>query len=168
MSSPLFQSAVHSVLCSSGGFSSLLCSGSICWRFHDPTHSLLAPGNFQTLISCLHTSLPNSSSYSLFQVFPAVVCWPFSLPGLYFLPGQAHSDSVCEHTLLPNDFPTFISSPDPFLEFQGSNSTGAKSVKFLSNPHYVSQMDGATLMRIQNPSPQLFPSPLPVCSILPP
>lgn len=138
-------------------FSSPICSGSLCWLLH-------GPWKFPDT-NILFIYLSPQLFRSLFQVLLEVLCWLFSLPRLYFLPGQAHSDSWFEHTLPPNEFPTLISSPDPFVEFQGSNSKQTKSVsKFLSNLHYLSHIKWN--YHHMDPEPKVITLPLSTSSLL--
>lgn len=152
-------------------------------RSHSPTVCLWK-FRYTNILFPYSISFLNSSSVSDWLSPPIIPhakfslksCVGPSLPSLSFLPGQAHSDSWFEYTFPPNDFPAFIPSRDPFLEFQGSNPTQPKSViKFLSKEYYMSQINGTAIMPIQKPKSSslpltaLFsPPPLPVCFILPP
>lgn len=137
------------------------------WKFPD-TNILFTHVSPQLLLSLFYWLSPLLIPYSKFSLKSCAS--PSSLPSLYFLSGQAYSDSWFENTLLSNIFPTFISSPDPLLEFQGSNSTQPKSVSMsLSNLHYLSQINGTAIVQVQKPKSSSllsFPRPLSTFSLL--
>lgn len=142
--------------------SSLTRSGSPWWLLRGPTHCLLASGNFQTLISSWHTALRNYSSISFIgfplssSLIPSFPWNPVLVPFLFlvyifFLDKLIQTLGLKTHSP-HNDFPT--ASPRPFLGFQVSYSIQPKSAsKFLSNLHYLSQINGTTITWIQKPSP---------------
>lgn len=139
LSSVLPPSPVNTAVCPRACFPSLSlgCSAFLCGLPHGPTHSLFASGNFHTLTAYLHISLSLTLPLSLLLAFPShhpLAKLSFkSCAGPLSLPGQAHSGSWFECTFPPNEFPTFISSHDPFPEFQGSDPTQPKpAIKWLS------------------------------------
>ena len=110
------------------------------WKFPD------------TKILLIYTLL-STPPQSLFLISPSPHPFKFFLESragplflVHSLPKQAHSGSWFEPTLPPNGFTNVISNPDPFLEFQDSNSAQLKRVtKFFSNLHHLTHTNGTVI-----------------------
>lgn len=83
------------------------------WKFPN-TNLLLTYRSPQLLLNLFYWLSPLVIPYSKFSLESCA--GPLSLPGLYFLPGQAHSDSWFENTLPPPLMTSQPPAPAPFLD----------------------------------------------------
>lgn len=144
--------------------SSLTRSGSPWWLLCGPTHSLLASGNFQTLISSWHTALRNYSSISFIgfplssSLIPSFPWNPVLAPFL-FLVYIFFLDKLIQTLGLKTHSPPIMTSqppaPAPFLDSRSP-------IQYSQNQPASFSQTYITCLRLMEPPSRESRNPLPL------